>query len=188
MFVCCCSQASATPYDPSPGKGVVGKNYAYQMCAETAVYFSEDVEINPFIGAGAAGQRVIDEFNSDHFDHPRPGFHRRIADLCRRDRRTPHRSDDGSARTPAMGRPDGRPRFASTTVIRRRLERKGRSCPIGIAICRSIRPTQILMACRSCGMTFDWHDNEYKMAAYSAAKMEEIVRAMKPERQATISS
>ena len=25
-------------------------------------------------------------------------------------------------------------------------------------------------------ITFDWHDNEYKMAAYSAAKMEEIVR------------
>ena len=35
-------------------------------------------------------------------------------------------------------------------------------------------------------MTFDWHDNEYKMAAYSAAKMEEIVRAMKPEKQATL--
>ena len=31
-------------------------------------------------------------------------------------------------------------------------------------------------------LTFDWHDNEYKMAAYCAAKMEEIVRAMKPER------
>jgi hypothetical protein len=29
-------------------------------------YFSEDVKINPFIGAGAAGQRVIDEFNQEH--------------------------------------------------------------------------------------------------------------------------
>ena len=35
-------------------------------------------------------------------------------------------------------------------------------------------------------LTFDWHDNEYKMAAFSAARMEEIVRAMKPERQATL--
>ena len=29
----------------------MGKNYAYQMCAMTAAYFS-DVEVNPFIGAG----------------------------------------------------------------------------------------------------------------------------------------
>ena len=57
------------PYDPASGEGVVGKNYAYQMLSETAAYFSEDVEINPFIGAGAAGLRIIDEFNSDHFDH-----------------------------------------------------------------------------------------------------------------------
>ena len=35
-------------------------------------------------------------------------------------------------------------------------------------------------------LTFDWHDNEYKMAAFSAAEMEEIVRAMKPEKQATL--
>jgi gluconate 2-dehydrogenase alpha chain len=69
-----------TPYDPVSGKGVVGKNYAFQMYAETAAYFSEDVEINPFIGAGAAGQRVIDEFNSDHFDHSQV-IHRRLAHL-----------------------------------------------------------------------------------------------------------
>ena len=74
------------PYDPSTGNGVVGKNYAYQMCSETALYFSEDVEINPFIGAGAAGQRVIDEFNSDHFDHAGLGFRRRLPDLRRRHR------------------------------------------------------------------------------------------------------
>jgi gluconate 2-dehydrogenase alpha chain len=35
-------------------------------------------------------------------------------------------------------------------------------------------------------LTFDWHDNEYKIAAYSVAKMEEIVRVMKPERYATL--
>jgi gluconate 2-dehydrogenase alpha chain len=62
------------PYDPASGEGVVGKNYAYQMCSLTAAYFGEDVEINPFIGAGAAGQRVVDEFNSDHFDHTGHGF------------------------------------------------------------------------------------------------------------------
>ena len=34
-------------------------------------------------------------------------------------------------------------------------------------------------------MTFDWHDNEYKMAAYSAARLEEIVRTLKPDSFAT---
>ena len=43
------------PYDPATGQGVVGKNYAYQMVAGTAAFFKDDVEINPFIGAGAAG-------------------------------------------------------------------------------------------------------------------------------------
>ena len=69
------------PYDPVSGEGIVGKNYAYQMLSQTAAYFSEDVEINPFIGAGAAGLRIIDEFNSDHFDHGPHGFHRRFIDL-----------------------------------------------------------------------------------------------------------
>ena len=35
-------------------------------------------------------------------------------------------------------------------------------------------------------LTFDWHDNEYKMAAFSAARVAEIVRVMKPEQQATL--
>ena len=117
---------SAPPMIRPPGKGVVGKNYAYQMCAVTAAYFSEDVEINPFIGAGAAGQRVIDEFNSDHYDHSQVGIHRRIADLCRRDGRASHRSDDASARHTRTGATGGRPRFANITAIRRRSARKGR--------------------------------------------------------------
>ena len=53
---------------------MVGKNYAYQMSTTSAAFFDEDVQINPFIGAGAAGQRAIDEFNSDHFDHAKHGF------------------------------------------------------------------------------------------------------------------
>src|ERR1700728_279219 len=62
------------PYDPKTGAGVVGKNYAYQMITATLAFFDEEVQINPFIGAGAAGQRVVDEFSSDHFDHAKHGF------------------------------------------------------------------------------------------------------------------
>jgi gluconate 2-dehydrogenase alpha chain len=30
-------------------------------------------------------------------------------------------------------------------------------------------------------LTFDWHENEYKLAAFSSARLEEIVRAMNPK-------
>ena len=74
------------------------KNYAYQMpCSETAVYFSEDVENNPFICAGAAGQRVIEVFNSDHFDHDGLGFVGGSLIYAGRYWRAPDRSDDDSA-------------------------------------------------------------------------------------------
>jgi gluconate 2-dehydrogenase alpha chain len=60
------------PYDPATGKGVVGKNYCYQVTSGVQV-FVEDKEINPFMGAGALGM-TIDDFNGDNFDHTGLGF------------------------------------------------------------------------------------------------------------------
>jgi gluconate 2-dehydrogenase alpha chain len=56
------------PYDPATGEGVVGRNYAYQTMSSVSVFFDHDVNINPFMGAGALGT-VIDDFNGDNFDH-----------------------------------------------------------------------------------------------------------------------
>jgi gluconate 2-dehydrogenase alpha chain len=60
-------------YDPETGQGVVGKNYTYQTMSSVGVFFGEDVNINPFMGAGALG-RAIDDFNGDNFDHAGLGF------------------------------------------------------------------------------------------------------------------
>jgi gluconate 2-dehydrogenase alpha chain len=174
-----------TPYDPVSGKGVVGKNYAYQMCAVTAAYFSEEVQINPFIGAGSAGQRVIDEFNSDHFDHSGLGF---IGGSLI------YAGGTGGRPIDQMMLPPGTPAWGAAWkgAVRKHYRH---SAPIGsqgsVMSYRdrylSLDPTYTdahgLPLLR---ITFDWHDNEYKMAAYSASKMEEIVRAMKPEKQATL--
>ena len=62
------------PYDPATGAGMIGKNFAYQMMSATAVFYDKDVPINPFIGAGSGGSQIVDEFNSDHFDHGPHGF------------------------------------------------------------------------------------------------------------------
>ena len=174
------------PYDPSTGTGVVGKNYAYQMCSETAAYFSEDVEINPFIGAGGAGQRVIDEFNSDHFDHSGLGF---VGGSLI------YAGATGGRPIDQMMIPPDAPRWGSgwKSAIRKHYRH---SAPLGtqgsvmsyrdsyLSLDPTYKDSHGLPLLR---LTFDWHDNEYKMVAYTTAKMEEIVRAMKPERQATIS-
>ncbi|AEG92246.1 GMC family oxidoreductase [Ramlibacter tataouinensis] len=61
------------PYDPATGKGVVGRNYAYQTTSGVQVFFDEKVNINPFMRSGACGT-VIGDFASDNFDHGPLGF------------------------------------------------------------------------------------------------------------------
>ena len=46
------------PYDPVTGKGVVGRNYAYQMQSNVWAFFDEDIHMNPFMAAGASGTRA----------------------------------------------------------------------------------------------------------------------------------
>jgi len=173
------------PYDPASGEGIVGKNYAYQMLSETVAYFGEDVEINPFIGAGAAGLRTIDEFNSDHFDHGPHGFIGGSSIFA---------GATGGRPIAQMLVPPDTPKWGIgwKTAIRKHYRH---SAPFGaqgsVMSYRdrylSLDPTykdghgQPLLR-----LTFDWHDNEYKMAAFSAERVEEIVRVMKPAQQTTL--
>lgn len=62
-----------TPYDPQTGKGVVGRNYAYQTMSAVQVFYDEKVNINPFMRSGACGT-VMSDFVSDNFDHGPLGF------------------------------------------------------------------------------------------------------------------
>jgi len=60
------------PYDPSTGKGAVGRNYCFQTQASTEAFF-EDKFFNPFMQAGGM-HTGIDDFNGDNFDHAGLGF------------------------------------------------------------------------------------------------------------------
>jgi gluconate 2-dehydrogenase alpha chain len=172
------------PYDPTTGQGVVGKNYAYQMVAGTAAFFKEDVEINPFIGAGAAGMLAIDEFNSDHFDHSAHNFIGGSVIFA---------GGTGGRPIAQMLVPPNTPRWGSGW--KEAVKKHYRHSAIFIAqgsvmsyrdryldLDPTYKDSHGLPLLR---MTFDWHDNEYKMAAYSAARLEEIVKAMKPDGFAT---
>jgi gluconate 2-dehydrogenase alpha chain len=61
------------PYDPATGKGVVGRNYAYQTMSYPQVFFDESININPFMRSGANGT-MISDFAGDNFDHGPLGF------------------------------------------------------------------------------------------------------------------
>jgi gluconate 2-dehydrogenase alpha chain len=60
------------PYDRDSGKGLVGKNYAYQYEAGASAFF-EDKELNPYWGS-AGMSVVIDDLNGENFDHGGLGF------------------------------------------------------------------------------------------------------------------
>ncbi|MDC7785053.1 GMC family oxidoreductase [Rhodoplanes sp. TEM] len=62
-----------TPYDPRTGEGTIGRNYTYQTMASVTVFYPETVHTNQFMGAGALGT-AIDDFNGDNFDHAGLGF------------------------------------------------------------------------------------------------------------------
>jgi Choline dehydrogenase and related flavoproteins len=56
------------PYDPQTETGTIGKNYAYQTMSSAQVFYDESVNINPFMASGANGT-MIDDFGGDNFDH-----------------------------------------------------------------------------------------------------------------------
>jgi gluconate 2-dehydrogenase alpha chain len=60
------------PYDPRAGKGVVGRNYAYQMNGGTSLFFRDKV-FNPFVGTGSNGM-TIDDFSMSQIDFGKEGF------------------------------------------------------------------------------------------------------------------
>ena len=169
-----------SPYDPATGQGLVGKNYAYQMCTATNLFFDRSVEINPFIGAGAAGQQVIDEFNSDHFDHSQLGF---IGGSVIFGGGTGGRPID------QMPLPAGTPHWGSKWK-QAIAEHYRHSSPITsqgtvmpykdayLGLDPTYKDSFGLPLLR---MTFNWHDNEHKIAAFTSSKMDEIARAMNPK-------
>ena len=61
------------PYDPVTGKGIIGKNYAYDTGVGAELFF-EGRNFNPFINAGGTNT-VIDDFHGNwNFDRTQAGF------------------------------------------------------------------------------------------------------------------
>lgn len=167
-------------YDPKTGRGQVGRNYAYQMCTGTNVFFDESVHINPFIGAGAAGQMAVDDFNSDHFDHGPHGF---VGGSLL------NAAGTGGRPIEQMPLPAGTPHWGSgwKAAIKKHyrhsmvITTQGTVMPYRdsyLSLDPTYRDSNGNPLLR---ITFDWHDNEYRIAAFAAARSQEIAKAMKAE-------
>jgi gluconate 2-dehydrogenase alpha chain len=169
------------PYDPVTGKGVVGKNYAYQMVSSSTAFFDESVNMNPFMGAGAAGQQAIDDYNADHFDHGKHGFVGGAMIFA---------GATGGRPIVQMPLPPDAPRWGSgwKSAVRKHYAHSSSVATMGSVMSYRDRYLDLDPTYRDAHgvpllrMTFDWHPNEYKMTAFTSARAGEIVSAMKPQR------
>ena len=163
------------PYDRDRQEGVVGRNYAYQTGSGSTAFF-ENVRFNPFAAAGSLGV-AADNYNSDNFDHTGLGF------------------VGGASITNAYtgGRPityrpvpPGTPTWGSawkkataenyqkvTSVGAQGSVMSYRDCYLDLDPTYKDPLGRPLMR-----MTFDYQDNERKMARYMAERCVDIAKAM----------
>ncbi|MFC4278091.1 GMC family oxidoreductase [Achromobacter aloeverae] len=168
------------PYDPKTGEGVVGKNYAYQMNGSISALLPKGTTLNPFIGTGAGGVGM-DDLNGDQFDHGKLGF---LGGASIRHVRYGGRP---ISQTPT---PPGTPTWGSKWKAGV-ADAYQRHMAIGISgsvmsyrdayldLDPTYKDSHGLPLLR---MTFDWHDNEYDMLSYMGDRIEEVGKALKPEK------
>jgi len=165
------------PYNPVSGKGVVGKNYAYQFEAGASAFF-EDKELNPFWGSAGMGV-CIDDFNGENFDHGGLGFFGGGYLIC-----------NSAAAPPIAGRdvPRGTPQWGSewkrATV--KWYHHAARFNTQGSVYANRMNYMDLDPAYKDVfgrpliRLSYNPPDNEFKMSSYLLGKVEDIIKAMNP--------
>ncbi len=163
-------------YDPTTGRGAVGKNIAYQMMSSLQMFFAPDTNINPFIGAGGTGV-ALDDYNGDHFDHGPLGFVGGAPVWC---------NPAGSKPISGIPVPDGTPTWGprwkkaikDSFVNTVSLDVHGanmvyRDCYVDLDPTYKDSFGQPLLR-----FTFDWKDNDIKMSRYVTSQIVKVGQAM----------
>ncbi len=164
------------PYDPVANKGVVGRNYAYQIVSSVDV-FTKELQ-NPFMGAGALGQ-AVDEFNGDNFDHGPHGFVGGGYIALWTTGGRPILQHHLPAGTPTWGshfkRALAENYLYSQSVVTHGSVMSYRDAYLDLDPTYKDEYGNPLIR-----LTFDFHDNEHKMSKFVTDRAEEIAKAMKP--------
>ncbi|MCS2608224.1 GMC family oxidoreductase [Halomonas dongshanensis] len=164
-------------YDPATRRGTTGRNYAYQTANNVQLFF-DDKNFNPFIGGGAVGMG-IDDFNNDNFDHAGLGFFgggsTRVTPI-------------GAAPINARPTPPGTPRWGSNWK-RATVDNYASTMSIGCEASNYSSPNNYLsldptyrdrLGRPLLRITFDFTENDLRMAQYVTEKTAEIARRMNP--------
>jgi gluconate 2-dehydrogenase alpha chain len=163
------------PYDPKTRQGTVGRNYAYQTMSSAQVFFDDKI-FNPFISSGACGQSV-DDFNGDNFDHGGLGFIGGASISCQYTDCRP------LAKLPV---PPGTPRWGARwkAEVKKNYLRSFGFTAQGSSYAAhtnylDLDPTYTDRFGRPLlRLTFDFPDNDIRMANYLGDKLELIAKAM----------
>jgi len=168
-----------TPYNPSTGEGVVGRNYAYQAGTGATMFFENQV-FNPFMGSGAL-QMAIDDFNGDNFNHAGLGFIGGGSLTL---------SSTGARPIDTHPTPVGTPRWGSAwkTAVAHYYQRfLGMGVQAGVLAYRGnyldLDPTyRDAFGLPLLRMTFDWGPNEHAVSRYMVPVLQRLASAMKADK------
>ena len=126
-------------YDPSTGRGTLGKAYCYQITPGATLFFDEPM--NLYAGAGALGV-CYDDYNADNFDHAKLDFiHGAVISMTQTGKR-PIESPPGAR---ILKRPP-----STLSIAPWESARKGRPCPTATTIFPWTILTRTPMACPCC--------------------------------------
>lgn len=163
------------PYEPSTGKGTVGRNYAYQMTGETTLFF-KDITFNPFVGAGAAGMAIAD-LGLSQMDFAKNGFIGGGYPSSQQTNGQPIHTLPLPEGTPGWGaawkKAAGEHYGHAATIVLQSSNMPYRNCYLDLDPTYKDGYGRPLLR-----MTFDWYQNELKQAAFFKDKIAEIGRAM----------
>jgi gluconate 2-dehydrogenase alpha chain len=166
------------PYDYKTGRGVVGKNYCYQVTGTNVQVFFEDREINPFMAAGSHGT-VIDDFNGDNFDHSGLGFFGGAYIQAAVSNGRPINTRPVPPGTPRWGR-DWKKATAKWYNHAFGVNASGCSYAHRENFL-DLDPTyKDALGRPLIRMSYNFHDNDYKLAEYMAGVIGRVARAMNP--------
>lgn len=167
------------PYDPVANEGVVGRNFAYQNLSTIKAFFDENSYTNPFVGAGGNGVG-LDDFNADNFDHGPLGFVGGSPLWVNQAGTKPISGIATPPGTPAWGSA-WKKAVKSSYLHTVSMDAHGSNMSYR-DVYLDLDPTyrdaygQPLLR-----MTFDWKDNDIKMAQYVTGQMMKIAQAMGPK-------
>jgi gluconate 2-dehydrogenase alpha chain len=163
-----------TPYDPATRSGTLGRAYNYQTMSYGFLYF-ENETLNPFIATGALSTQ-IDDYNGDNFDHSGLGFIGGAGIQALSDQATPIGMTDRVPLGTRLWGSQWKRAFRHSYQNYAKIQGQGTSYSHHDAYL-SLDPTwQDANGQPLLRMTFDYNDNDRRMAAFVRDRIADICR------------